>query len=81
MNRIEANEIVNSIDSLETIKTALQACLDRGPERIEKTGTWQYHASKLLAWLNSNMRKVIRNFLSMRSLVLRWPTVQAKVIA
>ena len=47
MNRIQANEIVNSIDSLETIKAALQACIDRGPERIEGTGKWQYHASKL----------------------------------
>ena len=48
MNRIEANEIVSGIDSLETIKGALQACIDRGPERIESTGTWQYHANKLL---------------------------------
>ena len=55
MNRMEANEIVKSIDSVETIKGALQACLERGPERIKKTGTWQYHASKLLAWLNSDM--------------------------
>ena len=56
MNRKQANEIVNSIDSLETIKGALQACLDRGPERIESTGTWQYHANKLLTWLNGNMQ-------------------------
>jgi len=56
MNRIQANEIVNGIDSLETIKAALQACLDRGPERIGKTGTWQYHANKLLNWLNSDMQ-------------------------
>jgi hypothetical protein len=56
MNRIQANQIVNSIDSLETIKAALQACIDRGPERIGKTGTWQYHANKLLTWLNGNMQ-------------------------
>ena len=56
MNRIQANEIVQAIDSLETIKAALQACIDRGPERIESTGTWQYHANKLLTWLNGNMQ-------------------------
>jgi len=56
MNRLQANEIVQAIDSLETIKAALQACIDRGPERIGKTGTWQYHANKLLTWLNSEMQ-------------------------
>ena len=56
MNRIQANEIVQAIDSLETIKAALQACIDRGPERIESTGTWQYHANKLLTWLNGEMQ-------------------------
>ena len=56
MNRIQANEIVNSIDSLETIKAALQACMDREPARIGKTGTWQYHAKKLLAWLEGEMQ-------------------------
>mgnify|MGYP000494406589 CR=1 FL=1 len=56
MNKIEANEIVNSIDSLETSKAALQACLDRGPERIVKTGTWLYHANELWTWLDGEMQ-------------------------
>jgi hypothetical protein len=47
-------QIVNSIDDLKTIKSLLNDCLNERPEALEKRGTWQYYAEKMLSYLESD---------------------------
>ena len=55
MNRNQALEIVGSIDSLSEIKHHLVQCLDRNPSKVIKRNTWQYHAFRMLHWIENGM--------------------------
>lgn len=55
MKKNECMHIVRNIESLPAIKAALAAEIARAPERIKVNNSWQYHAARLLAWLNNSM--------------------------
>ena len=55
MNRKQALAIVESIDSLSTIKQHLIECLDRNPAKLTRRNTWQYHAFRMLHWIENGM--------------------------
>jgi len=56
MNRKQAMQIVAGIESLPQIKKQLRAIIAARPERIKLANTWQYHARKMLDWLDTDMR-------------------------
>lgn len=55
MNRNQALEIVESIDSLSEIKHHLIQCLNRNPSKVTKRNTWQFHAFRMLHWIENGM--------------------------
>jgi hypothetical protein len=55
MNRKQALAIVESIDSLATIKRHLYDCINRNPDKVSKRNTWQYHAIRMVLWIENGM--------------------------
>ena len=55
MNRIECMQIVNAINDITAIKGLLTDCINAAPESLEKRGTWQYYAEKMLSYLESDL--------------------------
>jgi len=56
MNRKECLEFVRAIDNCEKIKALLRACIASNPARLEKRGTWEYYASRLLASIENDFK-------------------------
>jgi len=54
MKRKDCLKIVRAIDNREKIKSLLRACIAENPERVEKRGTWQYYAEKLLIFIEND---------------------------
>ena len=52
MNRNQCINIVNAINDTKAIKGLLNDCIDSAPESLEKRGTWQYYAEKMLSYLS-----------------------------
>ena len=55
MNRKQCLQVVDAINDLNTVKALLVSCIDRSPESLDKRGTWQYYAKKMLSYLDSNL--------------------------
>ena len=55
MNRKGCLEFVRAIESVDTLKMLLRVEIDSAPEKVAKPNTWQYHAKRLLDWLESGM--------------------------
>ena len=56
MNKKTALQICASIDNLPVIARILRKEIAEKPEKLETIGTWQYHARKMLDWLDTDMR-------------------------
>jgi len=55
MNRKQALSIAESIDSLTAIKKHLYDCINRNPAKVAKRNTWQYHAKRMIEWIENGM--------------------------
>ena len=55
MNRKQALQFVKNIEEVETLKFLLRECIGRAPEKVTVANTWQYHAKRFLAWIESGM--------------------------
>jgi len=55
MNKKTALQICAGIDNLPVIARILRKEIAEKPEKLETIGTWQYHAQKMLTWINSEM--------------------------
>jgi hypothetical protein len=56
MNRKDCLKLVRAIDDREKIKDLLRECIASNPERVEKRGTWQYYAARLLASIENEFK-------------------------
>ena len=55
MKRTQCLQIVDAINSVETLKALIAGCINENPERVTTAGTWQYHAQRLLNWIENDM--------------------------
>ena len=55
MNRKKCIQIVDAINSVETLKTLIAGCISEKPERVTIAGTWQYHGQRFLNWLENDL--------------------------
>ena len=55
MNRKKCIQIVDAINSVETLKTLIVGCISEKPERVTIAGTWQYHGQRFLNWLENDL--------------------------
>ena len=55
MNRNHALKIVSHIDNTGEILDLLRDIIQAAPGRAVKVGTWQYHAQKMIDWLQDDM--------------------------
>jgi hypothetical protein len=56
MKRKDCLKLVRAIDDQERIKHLLRECIKVAPERVEKRGTWQYYAARLLASIENDFK-------------------------
>ena len=54
MNRKNCLKIVRAINDIDAIKSELLQCINTSTENASKPGTWQYYASKLLNYIDSD---------------------------
>ena len=54
MNRKDCIKIVNAIDNIDAIKSELARCISENSKNVNRVYTWQYFASKLLAYVESD---------------------------
>jgi hypothetical protein len=55
MNRKQCLNVVRAINDTTAIKGLLNDCINESPESLEKRGTWQYYAEKMLSYLESDL--------------------------
>ena len=55
MNRTQALDYVSNINSTTAIRSLLSECIERDPSKAKKRNTWQYHATRLLEWIELGM--------------------------
>jgi hypothetical protein len=58
MNRNQCINVVRAINDITAIKGLLNDCINAAPEALEKRGTWQYYAKKMLCYLESDLSGV-----------------------
>ena len=55
MNRNQCINVVRAINDIKAIKGLLTDCINESPASVEKRGTWQYYAEKMLSYLQSDL--------------------------
>ena len=55
MNRNQCINVVRAINDIKVIKSLLTDCINERPKALEKRGTWQYYAEKMLSYLESDL--------------------------
>ena len=55
MNRNQCINVVRAINDITAIKSLLTDCINESPASLEKRGTWQYYAEKMLCYLESDL--------------------------
>jgi len=55
MNRKQCINVVRAINDLQAIKGLLTDCINESPAALDKRGTWQYYAEKMLSYLESDL--------------------------